>query len=249
MITGESGFIGHALKPFDRKDILFHCAWHGRDKISRTMMEQFKNVEMSKDYFNRAIDKGITKIIALGSQGEQYDDAYGIAKRATKDALMQVAENTGICTIWARLYSVYGPRDHPTTLISSTIHRLLESIPISLTESKTQWDFLYIDDAIRALIALADEVNTTGEYSIGAGYGTEVRSVIEFLRDELNPNCPIEFFGKDRVSECVADISNILADTTWEPTFTIEAGLKRTIKWNLNQRHSLEYTPTLISSF
>jgi UDP-glucose 4-epimerase len=97
------------------------------------------------------------------------------------------------------------------------------------------WDWLYVDDVARAILAMATSERTDGIYNIGSGRAVTVRSVVERIRDLVAPEMELVFgeipFRPDQVMHMQADISRLAAATGWSPTVPIEEGLARTVAW------------------
>lgn len=221
MISGERGFIGSHMRQYDLPDVLFHCAWHG----SRTRNEdQTPNILMSLKYIVKAHDAGIERFVLLGSQAEDGFGPYSEAKRALK----RIMHDTGLNFVWAKLFSVYGPGDHPDTLISKVIYKLLHNEPIRLTKCETIWDYLYVDDVCKGLQSVALS-GIRGTISIGSGEGVHIKDVVLMLRDMINPKAKIIFAGDDLIDYKVANTAHI--NTIWKPEVTLAEGLKRTVEW------------------
>lgn len=56
-----------------------------------------------------------------------------------------------------RFFSLYGPNDYEGTMIISVLKKMLKDLSCDLTECIQIWDFLYIDDAIDALVILIEK--------------------------------------------------------------------------------------------
>ena len=97
------------------------------------------------------------------------------------------------------------------------------------------WDWLYVDDVARGVLAAARTPNAAGVFNLGSGHAAQVRSVVERIRDLTAPDMELVFgeipFRPDQVMFMQADISRLRAETGWEPRVSIEEGLAATVAW------------------
>ncbi|WP_269623270.1 dTDP-glucose 4,6-dehydratase [Prochlorococcus marinus] len=147
----------------------------------------------------------------------------------------------------------YGPFQFPEKLIPLTIQNILlgKSIPIYGKGSNIR-DWLHVDDHCRALDLILSKAKPGSRYCIGGN--NEIRNLdlvilICELMDQSSYQLPITpskdllNFVTDRVghdyryainSEC---INNQLG---WNPEISLKDGLKKTIKWYINNQHWLQ---------
>lgn len=175
-------------------DAFYHLAWDG----TRGSARNDKNLQIS-NYQNSIkvleIAKKInTKVFfTAGSQAEYglHDEIisettkcnpnteYGKAKLLFYNYAINYCINNNIRLIEPRFFSLYGIGDYEKTLIISTINKMLNNELIELTECVQLWNFLYIDDAVKALIKL-QESSYSGVYNFG---GNETKKLKEFIND------------------------------------------------------------------
>ena len=72
-------------------------------------------------------------------------DKLEVCRRAGEDA-----KALGIDYIHARIFSVYGPGDHPWSLVSTCLDTFLKGGRMELGACTQQWNFLHVRDAARA---------------------------------------------------------------------------------------------------
>lgn len=153
----------------------------------------------------------------------------------------------GVRTLPLRLTNVYGPRGqmkHPHFGVVNWFVRLaLEGKPIPIFGTgRILRDFLYVDDCVDALIAVACEPAAVGEIlNVGNDRASNFLDVAETLR-ELVPGTEIvftEFTPERRAQEpgdFVSDITKIRNLTGWSPRVGLREGLARTVEFYRERR-------------
>lgn len=146
----------------------------------------------------------------------------------------------GVRTVPLRLTNVYGPRaqmKHSHFGVVNWFVRLaLEGKPIPVFGTgRILRDFLYVDDCVEALLAVAVEPGAVGEIvNVGNDRASTFLEVAETLR-EILPETKIVFteFSPERKAQepgdFVSDIAKIRRLTGWEPRVGLREGLERTV--------------------
>jgi len=107
-------------------------------------------------------------------------DKLEVCRRASEEA-----ERLGITYIHARIFSVYGPGDHPWSLVSTCIDTFLRGGHMEMGACTQMWNFLYITDAARALAGLLLAKAPAGVYNVA---GEDTRPLKEYI-EELHGLC------------------------------------------------------------
>jgi UDP-glucose 4-epimerase len=146
----------------------------------------------------------------------------------------------GVRTVPLRLTNVYGPRAQMRHshfgVVNWFVRLALEGKPIPVFGTgKILRDFLYVDDCVEALLAVAIEPGAVGEIvNVGNDRASTFLEVAETLR-EILPDTKIVFteFSPERKAQepgdFVSDIAKIRRLTGWEPRVGLREGLERTI--------------------
>jgi dTDP-glucose 4,6-dehydratase len=168
------------------------------------------------------------------------------ASKAASDMLVRAWGRTfGLPFVITNCSNNYGPRQFPEKLIPVAVLAALEGRPIPVYgEGLNVRDWLHVEDHAEALLAVLDRGVRGETYCIG---GEAERSNIELVRlicqamDELRPEGSpherlIEFVtdrpGHDR--RYAIDCSKIGRELGWRPATRLEAGLKATVEWYLD---------------
>ncbi len=183
-------------------DVLFHLA---AEKYNSSLATPDRvvavNVDATMRLFRGAAMGGVSRIVftsslyAYGSHGpaamSELDvptprTLYGMSKVAGENILRAVEEEFGTAWSAARLFFIYGPNQHATGGYKSVIVRNFERIrngePPIINGSGTQsLDYVYVDDAVDALLRMAKSPRGVGVVNVASGHPIEVRA----LTDEM----------------------------------------------------------------
>lgn len=233
-------------------DVFFHLAWQSNIGNGRNdMPAQIENIHYTITAVQIAKKLGCKVFIGTGSQAEYGrvagrltpqtpcfpENGYGMAKLCAGQMSRIEAQNLGIDHIWMRILSVYGPCDVSTTLVSSMIRQLLNGEKPSLTAGEQIWDYLYSEDAARALYLAAKHGSSGKIYPLGCGKAQPLRMYMESIRDEINTSLPLGFgeipYAPLQVMHLEADISSLYEDTGFVPQVEFTDGVRKTIAWYL----------------
>lgn len=235
-------------------DVFYHLGWDATIGDGRNDMAlQIRNIEYTIDAVDLAHRLGCAVFIGAGSQAEYGrsseklsaqtptfpENGYGMAKLCAGQMSRLQCEKYGISHIWARILSVYGPGDGEKTMITTTIHKLLNGQVPELTAGEQQWDYLYSKDAGRALYLLGRYGQHGKVYCIGSGTVKPLRTYVEILRDAIDPGLQVGFgrqpYHPKQVMYLCADIEELTKDTGFVPEVSFEEGIKETIAWLRNE--------------
>ena len=129
-------------------------AWVGgssRDDISVNTQSAIASI----DAVTLASRIGCHSFIGVGSQAEYgingallspntacvSNTAFGASKFSAMSNCSFQCTHLGLRFAWARVFSVYGPYDRSSSLVTSTVNRLILSQPIAFTDATNLWDF------------------------------------------------------------------------------------------------------------
>lgn len=141
-------------------------------------------------------------------------------------------------TVLLRLSNVYGPNQKSERLIPYVIKGAIKNREIKLTEGTQTRDYLYVEDAIEAIIKSALTKEAISEViNICSGKEYNVRGVVQRLLDLMGCSI-IPLYGEleHRAYEpgrWYCDIKKAKELLGWEPRYSLDEGLKKTIGWYL----------------
>jgi len=172
------------------------------------------------------------------------------ASKAASDHLVRAWFHTyGLPVLLTNCSNNYGPYQFPEKLIPLMILNALEGKPLPVYgKGDNVRDWLYVDDHVKALTVVLENGVPGQTYNIGGHNektNMEVVKTVCALLDELVPDSKckpheqlIEFV-KDRPGHdkrYAIDASRIKTELGWEPEETFESGLRKTVRWYLENR-------------
>lgn len=180
-----------------KADYWLHLGWDGSGSANRTLTDvQSMNTVYALDALEVAAVLGCKRFLFCGSQAEygvrntQMKETdvlhplseYGKAKAKVGELAKKRAEELRITYIHTRVFSVYGPGDHPWSLVESCIRTFKEGGTMELGACTQLWNYLYITDAIRALVTLLVGDAPAGVYNVAGEDTRPLRDYIEEIR-------------------------------------------------------------------
>jgi nucleoside-diphosphate-sugar epimerase len=224
-------------------DIFYHIAWSNTlRKDFNSCYDQLKNVQYTLDAVHLAKRMGCKKFLGAGTQAEHdYSTlalrsdspvnpgtGYGIAKYAAGKLSKIECDKLNLEYNWVRLLYVYGPNYNEDTVIMSFIKNCRNNTPMELSDCTQIVDYLYADDAGRALLLLGRKGRSGKTYILGSGAGRPLRDYLEIIREKINPGYTPGYgkiSGVNTIKYLAADISELEFDTGWKPDISFEKGV------------------------
>jgi UDP-glucuronate 4-epimerase len=159
---------------------------------------------------------------------------YAASKKAAEVTAYTYHSLFDINVAVVRYFTVYGPAGRPDMSIFRFIRWIDCEDPIQMNGSGNQSrDFTYVDDIARGTIA-ALGVNGYEIINLGGGNNPiSMNTVITMLEDLLGKKAKLTNhpFHKADMESTYADISKANTLLGWQPTVSLEEGLKRTVEW------------------
>ena len=228
-------------------DAFFHLAWASTDGAAArdNTYDQADNIQAILKAVELAERCKCKVFVGAGSQAEygrtdevltgdtacKPETAYGMTKLCAGMLSRLMCRQKGIDHVWTRILSAYGPNCSKRTVISYTVDALLQGEKPVLSDGRQVWDFIYISDVARALLACARSGVSGKTYVIGYGKSKLLREFLEEVRDILSPGQDMGFgerpYNADAVMHLECDISDLTADTGFVPTVDFEEGIQR----------------------
>lgn len=230
-------------------DVFFHLAWDGSSgSFLEDYCRQISNIESTCNAVEAASELNAKRFVFSGSIisyevlcSAQYGDRmagnsiYGSAKMCASSMARTLCSKQGIEYNESIISNVYGPGEISPRLINSTIRKLLEGIHCSFTAGEQQYDFIYIDDAARALASIGLKGCPNASYYLGSGKIMRLKEYLLVLRDIVNPTAELglgEIPSKEHyLSYEELDLFSLSRDTGFSPRVSFEEGIRATMNW------------------
>lgn len=170
------------------------------------------------------------------------------ASKAASDHLVRAWFHTyGLPVVLSNCSNNYGPYHFPEKLIPVVILNALSRKPIPVYGvGENVRDWLFVEDHADALLTVVSKGQVGRSYNIGGE--NEVRNIdlvrmICTLMDEMvpegAPHARLISFVTDRPGHDLRysiDPMRIREELGWRPSVTLEAGLRRTVRWYLDHQ-------------
>ena len=228
---------------------LLHLAWYAVPGKYWTSTENLRWVQASLSLLQAFALNGGRRVVAAGSCAE-YDwdygycsekvtplrpaTLYGVCKNSLRNMLGAFAEQADLSAAWGRIFFLYGPHEYPERLVASVIRSLLQDEPARCTHGNQIRDFLYIQDAADAFVALL-ESEVTNSVNIASGQPVALKEVINKIARKLNRQELIQLkvipAPANEPSLLAADVSRLAKEVNWAPKYSLCEGINVTIEW------------------
>lgn len=226
-------------------EAIVHLAWFTTPGSYLTAeTENLQALAASANLLAAAARFGCARVLLGGSCLEAprsaTDTVYARSKRALHAAAVG---SSAIDVTCAHIFSVYGPGEHPRRAVPSVIRALLRGESISLTAARQHRDYLHVEDVASALAALV-EAERVATADVCSGVARPLHEIFSLIGGLLErPNLVrIGMIAGEAVDEfdVIGDPADLFA-LDWQPSYSIDVGLRRTIDyWRTQLRNELE---------
>lgn len=242
----------------ERPDVVVHLAAQisVTASIADPLGDAERNLIESIQFLSWVVEAGAKKIVFASSGGAIYGDhplhptpeifdtqplsPYGITKQSFEWYLSHVANEHGLTAVVLRFSNLYGPRQQVTKplgeggVIPLFLDRLLvtgEPLVIYGDGSATR-DFLYIDDAVAALLKAIDSP-VSGVVNVASGEAISVRGLVDLLLKIHGQDHPVVSapYRPGEVEHSQLDPRAAKDFLHWQPQTTLAEGLQKTYAW------------------
>lgn len=265
----------HALRDVD---VVMHLAARVhvmKDAAADPLAEFLKvNLHGTENLARQAARAGVKRLVYVSSikvNGERTtgmqsfsesdtpapQDSYGISKWQAEQALLRIAQETGLEIAIVRPPLVYGPGVKGNFI--SLLKAIAKGIPLPLAGTNNVRSLIYVGNLADALIVCATHPSAAGQtYNVSDGEAVSTSVLIEKIAHALErPNR--SFYFSPGLLRAVAALSGrsdqvdklfgslLLSDRKirdelgWTPPYSLEQGLRATAEWYIAQRAAVGY--------
>ncbi len=228
---------------------LLHLAWMAKPGVFWTSPENLRWLEAGLVLLRRFQEQQGRRVVVAGTCAE-YDGAwdtcreadtpsrpqttYGKCKHALGLYLECLAEQTGLSAAWGRLFFLYGPHAPPEKFPQPVLEALSRGEPALCTHGRQIRDFLHVQDAADALVALLDS-QVSGPVNIASGRPLRLSEMAKRLAARLG-RTPLLRLGAlparpGEPAKLVADVGRLRDEVQWSPRFDLDNGLENLVQW------------------
>jgi CDP-glucose 4,6-dehydratase len=238
-------------------DSVFHLAAQTIVGVARNSpLATFEvNVQGAWNVFEACRSHGVARIVfassdkAYGSSSElPYREDFPLraaypydASKAAADTIARSYANAyGLPLAVTRFANIYGGGDlNFSRLIPETAVALLDGrAPVIRSDGSPERDFLHVDDAVSAYLAIAGALDdgAAGEaFNAGGERPHSVREVVELIAAAASAGIEPDFQGAGNpdgeIDRQYVDSTKLRELTGWHPRIELADGLGRTLEW------------------
>jgi UDP-glucuronate 4-epimerase len=207
-----------------------------------------RNVLASQRVFEAAALAGARVVFASSSsvygEAEQYPtpeetpprplSPYGITKLACEHLARASGRSFGLDAVVLRYFNAYGPRQRPDMAFPRVVAALIEGHPFTLYgDGEQSRSFTYVGDVVAASMLAMEEAVAGSLYNVGGGQEATMNETIALLESIAGRGLEIQrreaIDGDQRRTK--ADTRRIRADLGWQPSTSLDEGLKAQWEW------------------
>jgi nucleoside-diphosphate-sugar epimerase len=224
----------------DAEDIICHfatCYGRNQESLSETIEA---NYLMPIYLLQLATKKKGISFCNCSTSLPRFVNPYSLSKAQFSEWGQYLSEVSNVVFVDLIMEHFYGPNDDNSKFISNLISKLKnnDSMLMDLTPGEQIRDFIYIDDAVSAIVTILNAIQKNELVSnymkipVGSGVGTSIRQIVEKIHQKLNSSVGLNFsalpYRKIEAMYSVADIS-LLKSFGWQPEFGIDDGIAKII--------------------
>ncbi len=226
---------------------ILHFAWYAKPPDYWSSLENLRWVAASLALMRAFVAVGGRRIVSAGTCAEYAwtktltcseltttlapATLYGASKHALQQIITATAREKQMSSAWGRVFSLYGPSEHPSRLVSSAILSLLNNQPAICKTGSAVRDYLHVADVASAFVSLLDS-EVEGAVNIASGRDVRLGDLVQLIGDKLRRADLVTARHADsnQPQRLSADITR-LTELGWTPRFNLDSGLSDTIAW------------------
>lgn len=255
-VMGDFADRAAVARAVEGREIVFHLvAGSIPDSSNRDPLgDLLSNVAPTLQLLDICRSSGVRRVVFVSSGGTVYGvpaavpipetaatepiSAYGVSKLAIEKYLRVYQRLHGMEYQVARLSNPFGPyqrHDRRQGVVAALLYRALHHIPVEIWgDGRVIRDFLYIDDAIEALLKLSLYDGPYRVFNVGSGIGRSVLDVLADIGSVLGGDVIRRDFRSGRAADVpvnVLETGLIERETGWIPKTPWPDGLRLTATW------------------
>ncbi|WP_407179662.1 NAD-dependent epimerase/dehydratase family protein [Bradyrhizobium sp. STM 3562] len=201
-----------------------------------------------------AVSNGVSRVVFVSSGGTIYGPtnnvpitedhptnpigAYGINKLAIEKYVQLFERLHGLRGFSVRLANPFGPLQtgiRHQGLIPTVVRQMIRDKPVTIFgDGSNVRDYVYIDDAISALISLGNYQGQLRNFNVGGSDGGKsILQIVSAIESALGQKAKLEFAPARTfdVPMSILCCERIKRETGWKPVVPFVTALRETIDW------------------
>ncbi len=197
------------------QDIVYHLVSTTAPTTSNQYISQeiMDNVIFSANLLEACVKCSVKEIVFISSGGTVYGkdaacpikeesptypiSAYGVQKLTTEKLLYLYNYLYGLDYRIIRLANPYGPYQRPNGKLGAvttfTYKALRNEEIVVFGDGSVIRDYIYIDDAVEALVKIANSNIDHYIYNVGCGFGLSINQVLECIKQTLGTDVKVTY--------------------------------------------------------
>lgn len=230
-------------------DVLYHFAWAGSAGSLRGDADvQMNNVKYTCDTVKACAAMGCKRFVFASSIMEYEIEAtmatdatpgintlYCSAKVAADYMARTIAGSLGIEYIRAIISNIYGPGEMSPRLVNTSLRKMLKGEHCAFSAGEQTYDFIYITDAAKTLLAIGEKGKANRAYYIGSQNPRPLKDFLLSMRDCVDSDIQIGLgelpFNGISLTYKEFDVDAVKNDTGFVPEVSFKDGINNTIAW------------------
>lgn len=146
-----------------------------------------------------------------------------------------------------RPFNTYGPRQSARAVIPTIISQALMSNSIRLGSLNTTRDLTFVKDTVKGFIKLAESDIIGQVVNIGSNFEISINDLVKKISQLMSKDLSV-IVEQERMRPPESEVERLRVDNSvaksligWEPEYSLEKGLQKTIEWI--QEHIEIYRP------
>ncbi len=204
-------------------------------------------LEMTKQYdIKKYLQVSTDEVYGSLGKTDEFTETTPIAPNSPYSASKAGADL--LCRAYYKTYDLpimisrcsnnYGPYQFPEKLIPLMIYNAMNNkgLPV-YGDGKNVRDWIYVGDHCESLLTILEKGKVGEIYNIGGNSERMNIEIVKLILDHLNKPKSLIKFVKDRPGHdrrYAMDITKIKNELNWKPKFNFKDGIKKTIKWYID---------------
>jgi UDP-glucose 4-epimerase len=163
---------------------------------------------------------------------------YSASKIAGEIICEHYARSYGMDISIVRLFSVYGPHSPPYLVTNKIINQTINNKKLRLGNITPKRDFIFINDAIGAILLTIKKSRGLEIFNVGTGTATSISQLCKMVekisKRKISINIIKSLKRENEISKIYANPQKI-KKLGWKPKTSLYEGLKKTYNWYLSK--------------